>query len=65
MNSPNMSFIVSPNIGVEPKIARWDYHATHVNQLLLLTTIDRDPILSNTAERWKRYMVSGKRAQHN
>lgn len=50
--------------GVEPKIARWDYHATHVNQLLLLATIDRDPIIMNTAERWRRYMT-GKRAQHN
>lgn len=50
--------------GVEPNLARWDYHATHVNQLLLLATIDRDPLISRTAERWRSYM-SGKRAPHN
>jgi len=47
-----------------PNIARWDYHSTHVNQLLLLATIDNDTLLSNTAHRWMRYMV-GKRAPHN
>ncbi|KAL1138097.1 hypothetical protein AAG570_009792 [Ranatra chinensis] len=52
------------SIGCAPNIARWDYHATHVNQLLLLATIDPDPILSNTAHRWARYMM-GKRAPHN
>lgn len=50
--------------GIEPNIARWDYHATHVNQLLLLATIDRDPLIAKTAERWRRYML-GKRAPHN
>lgn len=54
----------SVNAGIEPNIARWDYHATHVNQLLLLATIDRDHLISRTAERWRRYM-SGKRAPHN
>lgn len=47
-----------------PKIARWDYHSTHINQLLLLSTIDNSSILFNTAERWRGYMV-GKRAPHN
>lgn len=47
-----------------PNLARWDYHATHVNQLLLLATIDHDPLLTATAERWIGYM-SGKRAAHN
>ncbi|XP_046389558.1 D-glucuronyl C5-epimerase B [Ischnura elegans] len=51
-------------VGQAPNLARWDYHATHVNQLLLLATIDPDPILSKTAERWVGYM-SGKRASHN
>ena len=51
-------------LGVAPNRARWDYHATHINQLLLLSTIDSDPILSNTAKRWIGYM-SGKRAPHN
>ncbi|KAL7051549.1 hypothetical protein ACKWTF_004500 [Chironomus riparius] len=51
-------------LGSSPNIARWDYHVTHVNQLLLLATIDDDPIFSQTAERWRGYML-GKRAMHN
>lgn len=60
----NCFFFPTIFTGIEPNIARWDYHATHVNQLLLLATIDRDPIFSRTAERWRGYMF-GKRAQHN
>ncbi|XP_034102399.1 D-glucuronyl C5-epimerase B [Drosophila albomicans] len=52
------------SLGVAPNLARWDYHATHVNQLLLLATIDTDPLIAQTAERWKGYMF-GKRAKHN
>ncbi|XP_028158304.1 D-glucuronyl C5-epimerase [Ostrinia furnacalis] len=51
-------------LGVSPNIARWDYHATHVNQLYLLAGLDDDPILINTARRWEGYM-QGKRAAHN
>lgn len=51
-------------LGVSPNIARWDYHATHVNQLYLLAGLDNDPILINTAKRWEGYM-QGKRAAHN
>ena len=51
-------------IGIAPNLARWDYHATHVNQLLLLNTICDEPIFAQTAERWIGYM-SGKRAAHN
>nr|CAG4643766.1 EOG090X0272 [Lepidurus arcticus] len=51
-------------LGSAPNIARWDYHSTHVNQLLLLSTIDKDPILKTTAHRWMSYM-KGKRAPHN
>lgn len=51
-------------LGIAPNIARWDYHATHVNQLLLFITIEKDPVLSQTAERWRGYML-GKRAAHN
>jgi len=47
-----------------PNLARWDYHSTHVNQLLLLNSIDSDPIFITTAERWIGYM-NGKRAAHN
>ncbi len=49
---------------VPPNLARWDYHSTHVNQLLLLSTIDKEPVLAQVAERWAGYMV-GKRAAHN
>lgn len=54
--------------GIEPKVARWDYHATHINQLYVLSTViedveDRD-LLLRVAERWRCYMI-GKRAQHN
>ncbi|XP_016941112.3 D-glucuronyl C5-epimerase B [Drosophila suzukii] len=52
------------SLGVAPNLARWDYHATHVNQLLLLATIDSDPLIAQTAERWKGYMF-GRRAKHN
>ena len=51
-------------IGVAPNLARWDYHATHINQLLLLATIDNDPFFRKTVERWIGYM-KGIRAPHN
>lgn len=51
-------------IGTAPNLARWDYHATHVNQLLLLSTIENETIFRVTAERWLEYM-NGKRADHN
>nr|CAG4650783.1 EOG090X0272 [Simocephalus serrulatus]SVE94105.1 EOG090X0272 [Simocephalus serrulatus] len=51
-------------LGLAPNIARWDYHSTHINQLLLLSTIDSDSILTTFAERWMSYM-QGKRAAHN
>ena len=51
-------------LGVAPNLARWDYHTTHINQLLLLGTVDADPILNATASRWLKYM-KGERAPHN
>lgn len=51
-------------LGVAPNLARWDYHATHINQLLLLATIEKDDIFEKTAQRWIDYM-KGKRAPHN
>ncbi|CAG9830726.1 unnamed protein product [Diabrotica balteata] len=51
-------------ISTAPNLARWDYHATHVNQLLLLSTIENEPLYKVTAERWIGYM-NGKRADHN
>jgi len=48
-----------------PKGARWDYHSTHINQLLTLFTIERDSkLLKDTAERWRGYMV-GLKSSHN
>uniref|UniRef100_A0A147BGL5 heparosan-N-sulfate-glucuronate 5-epimerase n=1 Tax=Ixodes ricinus TaxID=34613 RepID=A0A147BGL5_IXORI len=52
------------SLGVAPNLARWDYHTTHINQLLYLGTIDDDPAFGATAERWVQYM-KGKRAPHN
>lgn len=51
-------------LGITPNIARWDYHATHVNQLLLLAGLEKDSIFGGTARRWEEYM-QGKRAHHN
>ncbi|CAG9760784.1 unnamed protein product [Ceutorhynchus assimilis] len=51
-------------LGIAPNLARWDYHATHINQLLLLDTIEEEPLFQTTAERWIGYM-NGKRADHN
>ena len=51
-------------LGVAPNLARWDYHTTHINQLLLLSTIEDDPIFETTAKRWMGYM-KGQRAPHN
>lgn len=52
------------SLGVAPNLARWDYHTTHINQLLYLATIDDDPIFKTTADRWIQYM-KGFRAPHN
>ncbi|TRY79320.1 hypothetical protein TCAL_10053 [Tigriopus californicus] len=49
---------------IEPKIARWDYHSTHVNLLYILSTLDPDQILATTGDRWRQYMVNQK-ARHN
>ncbi|KAL3861260.1 hypothetical protein ACJMK2_007304 [Sinanodonta woodiana] len=51
-------------LGIAPNRARWDYHTTHINQLLQLSIIDSDPIFTKTAARWMDYM-KGKRAPHN
>ncbi|XP_022236893.1 D-glucuronyl C5-epimerase-like [Limulus polyphemus] len=50
--------------GVAPNLARWDYHTTHINQLMLLSTFNTDPIFKAIADRWIDYM-KGKRAAHN
>lgn len=49
---------------IAPNIARWDYHATHINQLLLLATLDNSTVISTTAKRWISYM-NGFHASHN
>ncbi|XP_015916541.1 D-glucuronyl C5-epimerase B [Parasteatoda tepidariorum] len=52
------------SLGVAPNLARWDYHSTHINQLLFLSTIHDDPIIKSISERWTGYM-KGKKAPHN
>ena len=47
-----------------PNLARWDYHTTHINQLLYLNTILDDLTVQTTAKRWISYM-KGHRAPHN
>ena len=47
-----------------PNRARWDYHSTHINQLLFLNTIENKVIFQTTAKRWISYM-KGYRAPHN
>ena len=49
---------------VAPNLARWDYHTLHVGLLYFLASIDSDPVLKTTAERWEGY-AKGKRAKHN
>ncbi|KAF0301960.1 D-glucuronyl C5-epimerase B [Amphibalanus amphitrite] len=50
---------------VAPNLARWDYHVTHVNQLLVLATMEPNVTqFSTTADRWAEYM-NGHRAPHN
>jgi len=55
-------------LGIAPNLARWDYHATHINQLFFLSTITEPQMVGNllksTAKRWIGYM-HGKRAAHN
>ncbi|XP_037090364.1 D-glucuronyl C5-epimerase B-like [Pollicipes pollicipes] len=51
--------------GGPPNLARWDYHVTHVNQLLVLATMEREHTLfAELADRWTAYM-RGHRAAHN
>ncbi|XP_022668662.1 D-glucuronyl C5-epimerase-like isoform X2 [Varroa destructor] len=47
-----------------PNLARWDYHTTHISQLLYLNTIAQSNVLESTAQRWIDYL-HGKRAPHN
>lgn len=51
-------------LDIAPNIARWDYHATHINQLLLLETLDNATVIHTTARRWISYM-NGTHASHN
>ena len=52
------------SLGIAPNIARWDYHSTHINQLLYLYTITRNDLFKTVADRWIAYM-KGHRASHN
>ncbi|XP_005104223.2 D-glucuronyl C5-epimerase B [Aplysia californica] len=50
--------------GIEPNRARWDYHTTHINQVLQLMVIDDDPIFKTTVQRWLGYL-QGRKSRHN
>lgn len=52
------------SVGIEPNRARWDYHTTHINQLLQLMIIDDDDIFKTVVQRWLGYL-KGKRSRHN
>ena len=51
-----------------PKVARWDYHSTHINLLYTLSTLMEDEnskaFFLATADRWLGYML-GNRSKHN
>jgi len=55
-------------MGGPPKLARWDYHSTHINLLYVLSTIvpekNNRSMLQALADRWQNYMV-GNYADHN
>ena len=52
-------------MGGPPKLARWDYHSTHINLLYVLSTIvpekNNRSMLQALADRWQNYMVSSHR----
>lgn len=56
------------SMGGPPKLARWDYHSTHVNLLYVLSTIstneDQKTALRSLGDRWQHYML-GDKAEHN
>ena len=52
------------SVGLAPNRARWDYHTTHISQMLQLSKMDSDPIFTRTAKRWQDYM-KGRRSPHN
>jgi heparosan-N-sulfate-glucuronate 5-epimerase len=56
------------SMGGAPKLARWDYHSTHVNLLLVLSSVapeaEQKSYLLEVAARWQSYML-GERAGHN
>ena len=53
-------------MGGPPKLARWDYHSTHINLLYVLSTIvpekNNRSMLQALADRWQSYMVSNPRS---
>lgn len=50
--------------GLEPNRARWDYHATHINLLLLVNSTDYDPVIDTTLRRWMGYLKGVKVSQN-
>ncbi|KAG5896515.1 hypothetical protein JTB14_020488 [Gonioctena quinquepunctata] len=46
-------------IGTSPNLARWDYHATHINQLLLLSTITNEQLFKIIIEILSTFLLFG------
>ncbi|XP_040567841.1 D-glucuronyl C5-epimerase [Lepeophtheirus salmonis] len=53
---------------VPPKLARWDYHSTHINLLYALSSVQNDSKVQEKmieiADRWVQYML-GFHSEHN
>lgn len=48
-----------------PNIARWGYHATHINQLFAIYTITDDTYYLDTLKRWRLYLDVGHSCKTN
>uniref|UniRef100_H2XK55 heparosan-N-sulfate-glucuronate 5-epimerase n=1 Tax=Ciona intestinalis TaxID=7719 RepID=H2XK55_CIOIN len=51
-------------LGMPPNVARWDYHTTHLSQLVLLYSVSNEPVLKKYFDNWSGYL-RGKVAKHN
>uniref|UniRef100_H2YXW6 heparosan-N-sulfate-glucuronate 5-epimerase n=1 Tax=Ciona savignyi TaxID=51511 RepID=H2YXW6_CIOSA len=51
-------------VQMPPNIARWDYHTTHISQLVLLYSVTKDPVFKKYIDSWTGYL-NGKVAKHN
>ena len=49
---------------IQPNVARWDYHTTHLSQLALISSISDDPVFKQFFDYWNGYLI-GIAAKHN